>query len=345
MDRSRPEIKGSGVGLNYALQLARLHRGTLVYQRSDVGSTFILTVPYAKSMYAENEIDTTAVDPMASAEDNAMDIVTAVDQSKSTILIVEDNSDVREYLRLLLFRMYNILEAEDGDQAMDYLNSGRIPDLVLSDVVMPNKDGFELCVELKTSQDYAAIPIILLTAKTDMENRLKGLDCGADAYIEKPFNPFHIMKQIEALLSSRGRLQQVLGNLTSKTLAEISDELQQDRPVEDVPQISERDRKFLEKLYANIESHISDGEYSVTNMSDDMNLSYSSLYARVKSLTGITPQALFSTYRMNKAMELLKTGEYTISDVCYMVGASSLSNFNRSFKRQFGIPPSEVSKN
>ena len=208
-----------------------------------------------------------------------------------------------------------------------------LPDLIVSDVVMPLKDGYELCKAVKTSADWGHIPVILLTAKNDTDSSIKGLDCGADAYVGKPFDPFYLKAAIANLLENRRRMQQMVQNFTSGNLSKGKAR---------EAMLNEQDRQFLENLHALLDRHLDDEDFGIASLAKEMNMSYSSLYARIKSLTGQTPQNFLITYRMNTAMQLLQTGKYTVSEVCYKVGASSLANFSRSFKRQFGVPPSEV---
>ena len=233
---------------------------------------------------------------------------------------------------MLLSPDYNIVVVENGEEAIDRLEM-ELPELIVSDVVMPRKDGYELCKTIKTSADWGRIPVILLTAKNDMDSSIKGLDCGADAYVGKPFDPFYLKAVINNLLENRKRMQWIVQNLPSESLprGEAREAI-----------LNEQDRQFLENLHTLLDKHLDDEAFGITSLAKEMLMSYSSLYARVKSLTGQTPQNFLITYRMNTAMQLLQTGKYTVSEVCYKVGASSLANFSRSFKRQFGVPPSEV---
>lgn len=332
VEQTSPGISGSGIGLHYALHLARLHRGNISYApNTPAGSRFILSIPLDKEMYHQEELSA-EFHYLPSAFSTTSDTTACREQRENTLLIVEDNIDVRNYIRNLLSGTYHLMIASNGEEALECL-SLNIPDLIVSDVVMPRKDGFQLCVELKSSPDFGHIPVVLLTAKSDLTSNLKGLDCGADAYVSKPFDPFYLKAVIENLIANRKRIQQIVLNLTSAILEE-------DCTTEAL--LNEHDRLFLNNIHSQIDCHLSDEEFSINNLAKEMGVSYSSLYARIKSLTGQTPQTFFITYRMNVAMELLKTKQYTVSEVCYKVGGSSLANFSRSFKRQFGIPPSAV---
>lgn len=332
IQKANPQVIGSGIGLHYAQYLAYLHKGNISYApNSPNGSCFTLTIPFNKEAYNKNELSQENI-YIQSAVSESNSVNTNMKQKESTLLIVEDNTDVRNYIQSLLSAHYNIMAVQDGEEALECLTLN-IPDLIISDIVMPRKDGFELCNAIKGSPDYGHIPIILLTAKSDLTNNIKGLDCGADAYVNKPFDPFYLKAIIENLIMNRKRVQQIILNFTSGTI-----EKEKTREVI----LNEHDRIFLDNLHTQMDRHLTNEEFNINLMAKEMGVSYSSLYAKIKSLTGQTPQTFFITYRMNVAMELLKTKQYTVSEVCYKVGSSSLANFSRSFKKQFGIPPSAI---
>ena len=198
--------------------------------------------------------------------------------------------------------------------------------------MMPYKDGYTLCKELKNDPDYCHIPIILLTAKADMDNQIHGLDLGADAYIGKPFDPSFFTTVVRNLLANRRRMQQVLGERTSATSEPIAEEAM----------VGAQDKAFLDKLYRIIDEHISDEDFNVTVLSMEMGMSRTNIFSKLKALIGQSPQTFLTNYRLNRAMELLKTREYNVSEVAYKVGFSTLTGFSRSFKNKFGVPPSSI---
>lgn len=379
-----PSSKGFGVGLHYAQCLAFLHRGHLRYEPNvPQGSRFTLTIPYkepvaqdASSAFSPSDHSRLAATPSPSTPSRfAADASTfascslshsselssdvapqpsaqgTIDESLPTILLVEDDYEMRGYVQMLLSEDYNVIVAGDGEEALEKLKLN-IPDLVLSDVVMRRLDGFELCQRIKASDDYGYLPVLLLTAKSDMDNRKHGIDCGADAYIGKPFDPYYLKSVVASVLENRLRIQRIIRNMTH-----VEESVTVDAPAvgcgkPTVPQaadspmaepiLSERDRDFLATFHKLLSDHLDDFDLNVNQLASDMNLSYSSLYARVKDLTGQSPQVFLNTYRMNIAMELLQTHNYTVSEVCYKVGASSPANFARAFKKQFGVVPSAV---
>ena len=367
-----PSSKGFGVGLHYAQCLAFLHRGHLRYEPNvPQGSRFTLTIPYkesvvqdASSAYALSdhsrlaaEASTSVSSSLSHSSELGSDVahqpsaLGTIDESLPTILLVEDDYEMRGYVQMLLSEDYNVIVAGDGEEALEKLKLN-IPDLVLSDVVMRRLDGFELCQRIKASDDYGYLPVLLLTAKSDMDNRKHGIDCGADAYIGKPFDPYYLKSVVASVLENRLRIQRIIRNMThvEETVTVDAPAVGCGKPaapqVADNPMVepilSERDRDFLATFHKLLSDHLDDFDLNVNQLASDMNLSYSSLYARVKDLTGQSPQVFLNTYRMNIAMELLQTHNYTVSEVCYKVGASSPANFARAFKKQFGVVPSAV---
>jgi len=342
-ERFSPEIKGAGVGLNYAQYIASKHHGFIAYSDNvPHGSIFTFSIPYSKESYAEEEI---VIRKKTLDTDMEAEKAVSPELAQGSILLVEDNEDVRAYLRQLLSQNYNVTTAVDGLDGWDCLKAGAVPDLVISDVIMPRKDGFELCRDIKGDPDYALLPVLLLTAKSDLDNHVRGLNSGADAYVPKPFDPYLLLHQVKNLIEGRREMQRRLASLTSATIGAIKQE-SAPNPGENggkaEESLSEYDRKFLERLYKSLDEHLDDQEFNVSQLASELFMSYSRFYVRIKMLTGETPLALLNTYRMNVAMEHLKTGKYTVGEVSEMVGASSLANFSRSFKRQFGYPPSQV---
>jgi len=328
--------KGFGIGLNYTLFLVETHKGKIdVKANSPKGTVFSFIFPSTKNAYSENEmlsemdmIETSPYEEKISSEDNFSDTKT----KDRTILIVEDNASLRSYLKDMFSRRFNVVTATDGEDAFDCIKI-TMPDMVISDVRMPRKDGVTLVREIKSSPEYCHIPVILLTANADTVSQINGLESGADAYVGKPFDPSYLRAVVNNIFTNRTRLQNVISSLTPATL---------ESTLEEELKLSRKDRLLLEKVYACMDSHLDDETYNIESMASDLQMSRSSLYSKIKSLTGNSPQNFFGNYRMNKAMELLKTGEYNVSEVCYQIGFSSLAGFSRSFKKTFGVSPSSI---
>lgn len=328
---------GHGIGLHYSQFLARLHKGDITYtQIQPHGSVFTLVIPVSRDSYSDDDVIDNAnlmlwndrtLQPQMTVESGAKD---------KTVLIVEDNNDVLQYLMQLFSAEFNVMGAPDGEEALEALRLN-MPDLVVTDVVMPRKDGFELCREIKHDENLKQLPVLMLTAKNDSQNQIQGLDSGVDAFVGKPFDPDVLMATARNLLKQRSLFQEMVRNSTSHTLSDLNAEQSEEQN-----SLTERDRVFMENLYKAIDAHLSENEFNVNELAKELLVSYSLLYNKVKALTGETPQHFLTTYRMNRAMELLKTRKYTVSEVCYMVGASSPANFSKAFRKQFDVAPSSV---
>ena len=313
---------GFGIGLNYARHLARLHKGELTARANEpLGTVFLFTFPAGKDAYASEVIweeeESERMEAVADEADNGAEV---------NILIVEDNPDMRDYIRSFLSPKYKVTVAGDGEEAWKVIRISA-PDLIVSDVMMPYKDGYTLCKELKNDAEYCHLPIVLLTAKADMENQIHGLKLGADSYIAKPFDPQLFTTTIENLLGNRRRIQHLLS--------------EKPEAVDEVP-LNAHDKAFLEKLNALIQEHLSEEDFNVTTLSLELGMSRTSLFSKTKALLGQSPQSYLLNCRLGKARELLKAGGLNVSEVAYKVGFATLTGFSRSFKNKFGVPPSEA---
>lgn len=327
---------GTGIGLYYSRSLARLHHGFLfASNRTDAkGAVFTLLLPVDDSAYTENEkrsaeeTQTTAypLELSYSATDDTAD----KDTEKPTILVVDDDTEVVHYLKALLSPFYKVICRFDADSAMRVLSEST-PDFILSDVVMPGRDGLELCQMIKSDPQLCHIPVILVTAKSTVDNQVEGLNSGAVAYVTKPFDPNYLLALLKSILTNRNRVRDLLSRATQIETIE-----------ENV--LSPQDNAFMTELYSLMENELSNPELDVAHMTQLMKISRTKFYYKVKGLTGENPSAFFKTYKLNRAAELLKTGKYTISEVADMTGFNTLSHFSTSFKKQFGTTPSEYGK-
>lgn len=245
---------------------------------------------------------------------------------KSLLLIVDDNEEILEFLADELSERYTIMKALDGEEALNILKEEAVQ-LVISDVMMPVMDGFELCKIIKTTFDFSHIPVILLTAKNSMQSKIEGLELGADAYIEKPFSPEYLQVQISNLLANRGKLKEYF---TSSPLAHIKSIAH-----------TKADEQFLEKLNEAIYSHLEDVNLDVDELARVMNMSRPTLYRKIKSISDLTPNELINITRLKKAAEILAEGQHKIYEVSDMVGYNTQTNFGRNFLKQFGMTPSD----
>ncbi|MDR0430067.1 MAG: response regulator, partial [Tannerellaceae bacterium] len=316
---------GTGLGLPLAKSLAEMHHGNLhILDSAEINTTFRLCIPVNQPnsiLLQEEERVRPVIEPSSAYK---------MDSSRSTILIVEDNKEMKNYIGSELNMHYNIITADNGKEALDKLEEFGIQ-LIISDVMMPIMDGFTFLKAAKTNLEYSHIPIILLTAKNTIQSRLEGLELGADAYIEKPFSIDILLAQIINLLSNRENIR----NSYSKSLVVHLKSMA----------YTKADEHFLEKLNEIIQSHMSDINLNVDMIADLMNLSRPTLYRKINALSNLTPNELIRVARLKKAAILIMQKNMKIYEISEAVGFSSQSYFSRSFMKQFGISPSEYAVN
>lgn len=248
---------------------------------------------------------------------------------KPVILLVDDNKQILHFLAEDLGGEYEVLQAKNGREAVDQLNNESIQ-LVISDVMMPVMNGFELCKFIKSNFDYCHIPVILLTAKNTLRSKIEGLELGADAYIEKPFSPEHLTVQIVNLLTNRNKIKEYFAKsplIHIKSMAH-----------------SKADDKFLETLNNHVEANLDNTELDVNDLAKLMNMSRPTLFRKIKAVSNLTLNELINITRLKKGAQLLAEGDFKINEIAVMVGFSSQTNFGRSFHKQFGMSPSDYIK-
>ena len=328
---------GTGIGLYYARRLAELHHGSLVAGNREEGTGAVFTFVYPMNEEAYSEAERRPLESDGVADFRIIDTphpITAVepsslsDDSRPTILVVDDDTEIINYMRLLFSQDYRLITCLDADTALEEMRAEE-PNIVLSDVAMPGKDGYELCQEIKQDIQLSHIPVILVTAKITAENQVEGLNVGADAYVTKPFEPAVLSALIQSQLKNRDRVRKLL---TKSTTTE-------DEGVDNV--LSEQDKHFMEELYKLMEEELSNSELDVTRITKMLYISRTKLYYKIKGLTGETPSNFFRTYKLNRAAELLKSGKYTVAEIADKTGFSTQSHFSVVFKKQFGVSPSE----
>lgn len=249
-----------------------------------------------------------------------MDTVTPV------VLLVDDHREILDFIADDLGEQYTVLKATDGQEALDVLKEEPVQ-LVVSDIMMPVMDGYELCRAIKSDFEHCHIPVILLTAKNTLQSKIEGLELGADAYIEKPFSPEHLQAQIASLLSNRNKVREYFA---SSPLAHIKTMAH-----------SKADEIFLEKLHDTILENLGNINLDVEHLADMMNMSRPTLYRKIKAISDLTPADLINIARLKKAAELLAGGGYKMYEIADQVGYSSQTHFARNFQKQFGMSPSE----
>jgi two-component system cell cycle response regulator len=245
---------------------------------------------------------------------------------KPTILLVDDNEEILEFLTMELQDKYKLLTAFNGYEALQLLNN-EPAQLIISDIMMPIIDGFELCSQIKSNLNFSHIPIILLTAKDTLQSKIMGLELGADAYIEKPFSPEHLEVQIASLLKNRNNIK---AYFASSPMVHIN-----------TMAYTTADEKFLERLNAVINNNLTNADLDVEHLSNLMNISRPTLYRKIKAISDLTPNELINIARLKKATEMLNEGTFKMVVIAEMVGYTSQNHFGRNFSKQFGVTPSE----
>ncbi len=326
---------GTGIGLYYSRRLAELHHGTLVAgnREEGTGAVFTLVYPMAEEAYSEEERRSLAADASLATdatlpvEPTPVEVADEEDE-RPTLLIVDDDTEVVNYMRVLFSKDYRLITCLDADTALEEMRAAE-PNIVVSDVAMPGKDGYQLCQEIKQDIQLCHIPVILVTAKITADNQVEGLNVGADAYVTKPFEPAVLSALIQSQLKNRDRVRKLLTKATTT----------EDESVEDA--LSEQDKHFMEELYKLMEEELSNSELDVSRITKLLLISRTKLYYKIKGLTGETPSSFFRTYKLNRAAELLKGGKYTVSEIADLCGFSTQSHFSVVFKKQFGVTPTE----
>lgn len=248
---------------------------------------------------------------------------------KPTILLVDDNEDILEFLADELSEKYNLLTASNGEEALSLL-SEEVVNLVVSDVMMPVMDGFEFCRIIKSNMEYSHVPVILLTAKNTLQSKIAGLELGADAYIEKPFQMEYLLAQVASLLANRVKIKDYFAHSPLVHIKSMAH--------------TKSDENFLDRINDFICNHLDEPDLDVDKLARQMNMSRPTLFRKIKSIADLTPAELVNITRLKKAAELLAEGDYKVYEVSDMVGFSSQTAFGRCFLKQFGMTPTEYQK-
>lgn len=319
---------GTGIGLSYAKALAEAHHGGLrIEDNQGGGSKFILSLPIEKGKVQNVQ----SIAPEVTTEGSTQSKGIVLQKGfKSVVLLVEDNVELLEMTADSLQQWYCVLNARNGQEALEVLANEEV-NVIVSDVMMPEMDGLELCNKVKSDINYSHIPVILLTAKTTLESKVEGMENGADAYIEKPFLVQQVRLQIDNLLKLRQAFHQLM--------ISFQDSGDNGSIMTDYG-LTQKDCKFTADLQALLTDRLADENFSLDTLAEELNMSRSSFYRKIKALSGMSPNDYMKSVRMNKAAELIGQGE-RISEVAAQVGFSSSSYFAKCFKAQFGVLPKE----
>jgi signal transduction histidine kinase/DNA-binding response OmpR family regulator len=347
-------IGGTGIGLALTKELVELHRGFInVTSVPGEGSEFTIEFPPGKDHLNEDEIveGTVILTPQelgknlsefdivdSSVQDPQDDIETTKD--KMIILVVEDNADVREFIKDSLGNEFEIAEAANGEQGIRRAEQ-IIPDLIISDIMMPKMDGNEMTRILKNDERTSHIPIILLTGKSEQESKLEGLEAGADDYLTKPFDTKELQIRIRNLINSRRKLQEKYGNRDFVVPQREEENLSRSGEAK-TGKLSNLEEKFMNKVLEVIENHLSEEEFSIEQFGKEVGMSRVQLHRKLKALSGKSSSNYLRSVRLSKAKQMIKEQKGNVSEIAYSVGFSSPQYFTRCFKEEFGYPPSDL---
>lgn len=315
---------GTGIGLLLVKKLVAMLQGELALE-SKVGAGSVFIIRFTAAI-GEQE-DTKIMEPL---QIESLPLIALPEKEiRNQLLIVDDNQDMRQFLIELLSPSYEVVVASDGEEALKILTD-RPADLVISDVMMPKMNGFELCSIIKKNLSMSHIPVLLLTAKVATEDRIEGLETGADVYVEKPFSADVLKVQVKSLLLNRERLRTSCLTTPMVPLAAVAN--------------SQIDEAFLARMSAIVEKNMTEPEFTVETLAQELCMGRSNFFAKVKGISGMTPNDFIRLIRLKKAAELFTGGENCISDVCFRVGFSSPSYFAKCFQAQFGVSPTDFLK-
>ena len=325
--------RGTGIGLAIVKAFTELHHGEISATSVEgKGSTFTINIPVRQKGEVTNQstekieqlVEPSSAQEVPNQARHIDELIQPHQIDKPEVLIIDDNIDIRTYLRSVLSEKYNVSEASDGKVGLE-LARKIVPDIVLSDIMMPVMDGLEFCQQLKTDKAISHIPVILLTARSLDEQRVEGYEHGADAYISKPFSLRLLLSRIDNLIESRKKLNQTWSKgVEDDEIGNLSNEI---------------DKSFLKQLRKIIQENLANSDLSVGQIGDEIGLSRVQLYRKVKALTGYSPVEILRKARLTRARHLLQTTERTVSEVAYAVGFSTPSYFSKCYKDEFGENP------
>ncbi len=338
----------SGIGLSLVKELVELHHGSIsVKSQQDKGSTFCVTLPLdRKALENDSQIEFILADslnekemvsplPETEPESPVMEEAEGTPEEKQTILIVEDNVELKRLLQTILGGKYHIIEASNGKEGLEKA-SEMLPDMVISDVMMPVMDGLEMIRQIKENRDICHIPIIILSAKSSLDDRIEGLEQGIDDYITKPFSSSYLKARVASLFTQRKQLQELFMNKLSAHRSSEADLLEPSKP-----EIMPHDELFIKQVMEFMEEQMDNPELVIDDFASKLSLSRSLFYRKLKSITGFSPVDFIKEIRFKRAAQLIENGNFNFSQIAYMTGFSDPKYFSKSFKKHTGLSPKE----
>ena len=341
LDKNIFNKNSTGIGLSLVKELTDMHHASIrVDSKEGEGSCFTVEFKKGKEHYGE-EVEFILSDNIENGRLEPADLPNPdeeITECRNTMLLVEDNLELRSFLRTIFKSQFQIIEAANGAEGIDKAKK-HMPDIIISDIMMPEQDGIALTKELRNDVATSHIPIVLLTAKTDMDSKLQGMELGIDSYITKPFSAVYLKARVDNLLARRQRLRQFYcehlmdTNDTSTEEAKVEEEVQSS--------LSPQDKRFIDRLTEFMEKNMDNGDLVVDDLVSQMAVSRSVFFKKLKSLTGLSPIEFIKEVRVKRAAQLIETGEFNMTQITYMVGFNDPRYFSKCFKQRFGMRPTE----
>lgn len=337
-DAQNRKFEGTGIGLALVKELVEVLKGKIaVNSQKDIGTTFIIHLPISIDTW-KNFIIETGDNKALKSNFQAKSLENVKPEAESSLetdnilLIVDDNEDIRKYIRSIFEKEYKIIEAINGKDGVEKATT-QIPDIIISDLMMPEMDGFEFCKILKADEKTSHIPIVMLTAKANVESRIEGFELGADDYLVKPFNSQEMQARVKNLLVIREKLKKYYQKNSNQHSVDIG------------VKINVIDEQFIKKIRDIIDVHLSDSQFSIEQLADEVSLSTTQLRRKIKALSNQTIVEFIRNYRLEKAAQLLTQNAGNVSEIAFNVGFDSLSYFSKVFQETYGVLPSDFRDN
>lgn len=339
LDEADPNMS-TGIGLSLVKELLNLLHGTVrVDSKLGEGSSFFVRLPGSRDTF---DADANAEFILADGENSGSEtvvpdnLIEEEEDKETRILIIEDNEELRHFICGVLAREYVVFEAGNGRQGLE-MTLSELPDIVISDIMMPEMDGIEYLKQVKGNSDICHIPIILLSAKSSLNDQIQGLEYGADEYITKPFSSAYLKARVDSLLKQR----QMLYDYYTSKMREEKDASLMEQLAPSTPQVTHFDDDFIRNILQSVEENIQNSEFRIDDLAEAMSMSRTVFYRKVKSLMGVSPVDFVKTMRIKRAVQLLEQDELTVSEVGYMSGFTTPQYFSRVFKEAMGCTPKE----